>query len=357
MVESGPAPAGRLVAVANLKGGTGKSTIAVNLACLAAREDRPVLLVDADPQGTAAAWLEPDARPAGLAVEALPLVGDAGAWADRLFAASRTHARIVIDMPPQSGPGMEAALGLIDALVIPVTPSAIDLRATAKTLRQLRLAQRRRAGRPAALLVPNRVDQRTAVGRAIQQALRDLGLEVAPPIAQRASQATAFQAGQWIGAHAPGSPARREMAAVAAKLDAALAAAPANDFVPSGTFCLAEEMLVWEDDLLLTDARPPLTAIPTDRPPPERTASTGNALVSPLGGTGLVLDDLLAPPHRTDIAPPLDRASYRPVPTTEHHDDVARAPDDAADSSADRPFGWLWNLLASMRQLTRPHTG
>ena len=44
---------GKIIAVGNLKGGTGKSTIAVNLACGLAERQRSVALIDADPQGTA----------------------------------------------------------------------------------------------------------------------------------------------------------------------------------------------------------------------------------------------------------------------------------------------------------------
>ncbi len=224
---------GRIVAVANLKGGTGKSTLAVNLACLTAQAHGRAVLVDADPQGTAAAWLDgSDAAgyPPGLGVEAWPVLDLADAWAERVFRLADGGARIVIDMPPQLGAGFDAVLHLADALLIPVTPSAIDLRATAKTLQRLKRVQKLRCSRPACLLVPNRVDQRTAVGRTIQRALRDLEIEVTPPVAQRASHATAFSARQWIGAHAPGSPAVRELAAVAAALEKLLKACPANDF-------------------------------------------------------------------------------------------------------------------------------
>ena len=47
----------RIIAVANIKGGTGKSTIAVNLAAELAGPRRTVAVVDADAQGTATAWL------------------------------------------------------------------------------------------------------------------------------------------------------------------------------------------------------------------------------------------------------------------------------------------------------------
>ena len=48
--------AGRILAVGNLKGGTGKTTVAVNLGCSLASPRREVVLIDADSQGTATAW-------------------------------------------------------------------------------------------------------------------------------------------------------------------------------------------------------------------------------------------------------------------------------------------------------------
>ncbi len=48
--------AGRILAVGNLKGGTGKTTVAVDLGCGLARPRREVVLIDADSQGTATAW-------------------------------------------------------------------------------------------------------------------------------------------------------------------------------------------------------------------------------------------------------------------------------------------------------------
>ena len=76
------------------------------------------------------------------------------------------------------------------------------------------------------------------MGRTLQGALRDLDVQVAPPISQRAGHSTAFAARRWIGAHAPGTPAFRELAAVAAELDKLLAACPANDYRP-GVLALA----------------------------------------------------------------------------------------------------------------------
>ena len=97
-----------IIAVVNLKGGVGKSTIAVNLACeLAGRQS--VVVVDADSQATATDWARRGDLPAR--VEALPLDAESrvGPWVERLLTLQADH--VVIDCPPHIGPATLAATG------------------------------------------------------------------------------------------------------------------------------------------------------------------------------------------------------------------------------------------------------
>jgi chromosome partitioning protein len=203
---------GKLIAVGNLKGGTGKSTIAVNLACALRDADRTVALVDADPQGTATDWQEGGGLP--VLVETLPLSSprDAQRWVARVLALKAGADYVVVDLPPQVGSGIASALLVADLLLVPVSPSGVDLRATGRALDLLRRARAvRGGGKPAAMLVPSRVDRRTVIGQRVHSTLGQLGLQVGPQICQRSAHVSAFAAGTWVGGYAPGSPAHREI--------------------------------------------------------------------------------------------------------------------------------------------------
>jgi chromosome partitioning protein len=109
------------IAVANLKGGTGKTTTAVHLALGLARSGR-TLLVDADPQASAFAWSE-DAD--SFPVTVVP-------WASRDLArrveqVADDYSHIVIDTPPQHEAVVRQALLAASLLVVPMAPSPVDV--------------------------------------------------------------------------------------------------------------------------------------------------------------------------------------------------------------------------------------
>ena len=108
---------GKLIAVGNLKGGTGKSTIAVNLACALRDADRTVVLVDADAQGTRdrLAGRRPAAGPGRERCRsAASATRSAGSPACSALKAGADH--VVVDLPPQVGSGIASALLMADLL-------------------------------------------------------------------------------------------------------------------------------------------------------------------------------------------------------------------------------------------------
>jgi len=197
-----------IIAVVNLKGGVGKSTIAVNLACELAIH-QSVVVVDADSQATATDWARRGDLPAR--VETLPLDADSQvcSWVEKVLTIQADH--VVIDCPPHIGPATLAAVGIADMVLIPVTPSGADLVATDSALAVVHDAQAtRKDNGPLCLLVPGKVDSRTASGRELAAALEKFDETVAPEIGQRAALVDAFSVGAWIGQYAPRNKAREQ---------------------------------------------------------------------------------------------------------------------------------------------------
>lgn len=208
--------AARVLVVGTLKGGTGKTTLAVNLAAALAARHR-VVLIDADAQGTAAHWCGLGSLP--MQCEALPLEYQAGAerWAARVTALRHDADVLVIDCPPHVGVGSSAAFLVADLVLVPVGASGADLLATQRTLELVRAAREERGdGKPGCLLVPSRIDRRTAAGREIETALKPYGEAIGPAIGQRAAFVDAFTTGQWVGTYAPDSKAHEEIMALTA---------------------------------------------------------------------------------------------------------------------------------------------
>lgn len=213
------AQSGAVVAVTNLKGGAGKTTLAVNIASALAAKGQAVILVDADAQGTSASWASAGNLPAR--VETLPIAGDGAdalkTWLARLVEMRRDAAVLLVDLPPNLGGVTAAALAVADLALVPVPASGLDIQATGKALELVRQARQVRKGdKPAVLLIPSRVDRRTAAGREIEAVLSDFREMVAPAVTQRAAHVDAFGAGQWVGDYARGSAAHVEIEAVAA---------------------------------------------------------------------------------------------------------------------------------------------
>jgi chromosome partitioning protein len=115
-----------IIAIANVKGGCGKTTIATNFAIARALAGRDTLLVDADDQGSAADFT-------ALRTEQL---GKAGYTVMRLRGREvRTEVEkligkfedIVVDVGGRDNEGLRAALTVADAVLIPLTPSSFDV--------------------------------------------------------------------------------------------------------------------------------------------------------------------------------------------------------------------------------------
>ncbi len=241
-----------VVAVANQKGGVGKTTVALGLAAAAAEAGRRVLVVDLDPQANAttglgvwdapasvddalaadqpgaieavvtpAGWPEglgpvPDVAPStpALAAREVQLATDAIGAQDRLRTALKgvDHPLVIVDCPPSLGLLTVNGLVAADRVVIVSEPAAWASDGVAQMLRTIdRVRERQRTGLTTAGVVVNRLG-RTRDGRYWHEQLVDsYGELVLGPIHLRAAVAEA--SAQSLPLHALGHRAGAEAAA------------------------------------------------------------------------------------------------------------------------------------------------
>lgn len=160
-----------IIALLNQKGGVGKTTLATHLAGELAAQGRSVMLLDADPQGSALDWTQRRSQ------SGLPrLFGALGLARETLHQEAPDLARrcdhIVIDGPPRIAALARSALLASDLVLIPVQPSAYDIWASAEMVALVREAQVFRPALRAAFVINRRVST-TLIGREARSALAD----------------------------------------------------------------------------------------------------------------------------------------------------------------------------------------
>ena len=128
--------AGAVIAVGNLKGGVGKSTLAVNLGCALAARGLATVVVDADPQQTATAWTRRRRLPCPVHPRPVRDLAAVGGWLEGLAEDRLRHARVVVDLPATLSPVLAAALLVAYVVLVPTSPSPVDLDATRRTVRR-----------------------------------------------------------------------------------------------------------------------------------------------------------------------------------------------------------------------------
>lgn len=240
-----------VLAIANQKGGSGKTTTAVNLGAALAEQGRRVLVVDADPQASASAWLshqELDDRlldvfvddrnladaavPTGIRglmlVPASPNLRDL-AIADavdvhqalrRALPPADAFDFVLIDCPPALGHVVIAALAAADEVLVPVAAHAMELDGLAAVHRTVMTVRRRMNPHLSLRVLACRVDARTRLAGEVVKTLRDrLGDAVLATVVRenvRVAEAPSHQ--QSVLTYAPTSAGAQDYRAVAREL-------------------------------------------------------------------------------------------------------------------------------------------
>lgn len=121
------------IAIANLKGGASKTTTAVYLAASLSRAGNKVLLIDADPQGSALGWSEEASLGGGgelpFTVISLP-VRDL----QKRLAQQQGYDHIIVDTPPGYPDIVRSALLAVETVIIPLSPATVEVARLSSTL-------------------------------------------------------------------------------------------------------------------------------------------------------------------------------------------------------------------------------
>jgi chromosome partitioning protein len=193
----------KTIAVESQKGGSGKTTTTLNLAVAAGRAGKTVVVIDLDPQASAAGWKDSRAAEAPVVVSVPP-----ARLPQALEAAREGGADIaIIDTAPHAESAALAAAKAADLILIPTRPGILDLRAIGTTADLAKIA-----GKPA-FVVLNAIPP--GAHRLIEDARAAAavhGLEVAPVvIEQRAALSHSLTAGQTAQEYEPKGKAAEEI--------------------------------------------------------------------------------------------------------------------------------------------------
>lgn len=166
-----------LIALISQKGGSGKTTVSMQLAAGLALAGYRVALADLDPQESASRWAESAPPDAPFPAQLVRLQGNTKDMARTLTPVANSVDVVVMDCPPSiEHPHTMSALDLCDLALVPVVPSPTDLWATRGIERLILDRQQHRPALRGALL-PNRV-MRTALAGDVLDVLQDFTLPV-----------------------------------------------------------------------------------------------------------------------------------------------------------------------------------
>ena len=189
----------RKIVVINSKGGSGKTTVSVNLAASLAASGERTALLDLDPQGSSMRWLKQRSK------DLPPIAGIAGFRSDsnltrsfQLTPPADTTA-LVLDTPAGlDRRGLEAATRGADAILMPVMSSDIDIHAATHCIADLLLGSKTQSRSRNFGIIANRVKPNTRGGRRLRRFLENFDIPVVATLRDSVNYTRSAETGQGL---------------------------------------------------------------------------------------------------------------------------------------------------------------
>jgi chromosome partitioning protein len=208
---------GKVLTMAQQKGGAGKTTLVAQLAVAFAMSGQRVALVDIDPQGSLTRWfrVREEAGDAGRITLAAVTGWRAQSVVEKL---KSQYDLVLVDSAPHAEIEAKIAVRTADLIVVPLQPSPLDLWATEPTLALARAEKR------PVLIVINRTTTRVRLVEALTDRIGALGATVAASaIGNRTPFAASLLEGRGVVETDPRSKAAEEILALAGEITGILA--------------------------------------------------------------------------------------------------------------------------------------
>jgi len=207
---------GYVITVAQQKGGSGKTTLAVNLAVGFAKAGKSVALMDTDPQGSAGRWFMARLEAEGGMSDIDFSTASAWGVTYEVRKLADAHDIVIIDTPPKADSDLRPALRASDLVLVPVATSHLDLWAV-----EVVLYLAGRESKPA-MIVMTRNRPGTRLAAEVAEKAAELEAEVAvATMANRVVYAETLGQGR-AALEAPKGPAHAEVRALVQEVQAAL---------------------------------------------------------------------------------------------------------------------------------------
>lgn len=186
----------RHILVLNAKGGSGKTTIATNLASYYAQQGKEVLLLDYDPQESSLEWLEARSP-------ARPPIKSGAAHQEPVRAGKNTDFVIMDARAATEGRDLSNLLRKAETILIPVLPSPIDMRAAKKFVEAIKGSARVSKKQAKVALIANRVRENTNIYSELEDFLKKFKIPVLTHLRESMNYVRAAERGLGVFEMAP----------------------------------------------------------------------------------------------------------------------------------------------------------